>query len=70
MLLLAAANDGIKALGIGATVILFFVWLLFLIVVATIIGVLQQLWWRAATVGDQGAVKAIGWGWRTARQEF
>lgn len=47
---------------------LFILWLVAVIAIAAIVGVLKQLWWRAAVVGDHGFLPAIRVGWRLARR--
>ena len=42
-------------------------WLVALVVVANAVGVLKQLWWRAALLDDEGFLAAMGTGWRLAR---
>ncbi len=68
LLLLIADNRAVKAVGIAAAVGLGLVWLLLFIIAATAVSVLSQLWWRAAVVGDETALDAIGSGWRLARR--
>lgn len=69
-LLLISDNGVVKGLGIAAAVGLILLWVLFLIVVVTVAGVLSQLWWRAAAVGDEDTVGAIRTGWRLARHNL
>jgi len=70
LLLLMAHNSVAKAIGIATSVGLVLLWVLLLVVTATVVGVLSQLWWRAAAVGDENTVGAIRTGWRLARHNL
>ena len=70
LLLLLADNGAAKAIGIATSVGLVLFWVLLLIVTAAVVGVLSQLWWRAAAVGDENTVGAIRTGWRLARHNL
>ena len=70
LLLLMADSGAAKAIGIATTVGLVLFWVLLLIVIATVVGVLSQLWWRAAAVGDEDSVGGIRTGWRLARHNL
>ena len=70
LLLLLAHSGAAKAIGIVTSVGLLLVWVVLLIVTVAIVGVLRQLWWRAAAVGEEDTVGAIRTGWRLARRNL
>lgn len=42
-------------------------WMLIAVVIGAVLGVLKELWWRAAVLDDQDFLTAMGTGWRLAR---
>lgn len=67
LLLAATGRDAGIAVGIAAACGLFCLWLLAVIAIASVIGVLQQLWWRAAVLDDIDFVSALAAGLRLGR---
>lgn len=67
LILAATGEESAIAVAIAAMCGLFCLWLLAVIVISTVVGVLQQLWWRAAVLDDADFVSALAAGWRLAR---
>jgi hypothetical protein len=66
LVLLFAHEGGVKLLGLLSATALVAVWIVCAIVVGAAIGVLKELWWRAAVTDDYGFLEAIRQGWQLA----
>jgi len=70
LLLLLTHNDSAHTVGIVVTVGLMIPAILVIVVLAIVISVLSQFWWRAAIIDDMGTLGAVSYAWNTVKTNF
>lgn len=70
LFLMVIDSDAVRVCAGLMTVGTVLVAILFIVVAATVIGVLKRFIWRAAVLNNQGVVEAFGMGWSLVRQRW